>query len=93
VEILKQPQYQPMAVENQVAAIYAVTNGFIDDVDVEKVRQWELGFHDYLSTHTADVLDGIRTEAQLTDDVKARLEEAIKAWNEAFAAELAGASA
>jgi F-type H+-transporting ATPase subunit alpha len=93
VEILKQPQYQPMAVENQVAAIYAVTNGFLDDVEVGDVRKWELGFHDYLSTHAADVLEGLRTEKQLTDEIKGKLEAAIEGWNEGFAAEHAGASA
>ena len=44
VEILKQPQYQPMPVENQVAIIYAVTNGFLDDVPVPQVRKWERDF-------------------------------------------------
>ena len=42
VELLKQPQYEPMAVENQIAVIYAVTNGYLDAVDVEQVRQWEV---------------------------------------------------
>jgi F-type H+-transporting ATPase subunit alpha len=82
-----------MAVENQVAAIYAVTNGFLDDVEVGDVRKWELGFHDYLSTHAADVLEGLRTEKQLTDEIKGKLEAAIEGWNEGFAAEHAGASA
>jgi F-type H+-transporting ATPase subunit alpha len=93
VEILKQPQYQPMAVEQQVAAIYAVTNGFLDTVAVGDVRKWELGFYDHLSTHAAEVLEGLRTEKQLTDEIKGKLEAAIEGWNEAFAAEHAGASA
>jgi F-type H+-transporting ATPase subunit alpha len=93
VEVLKQPQYQPMPVENQVAAIYAVTNGFIDDVPVEAVRKWELGFYEYLSTHAPEVLDGIRTQKQLTDEIREKLEGAIAAWNEAFSAEFAGATA
>src|SRR5687767_13333967 len=47
VELLKQPQYQPMPVENQVAVIYAVTNGHLDQIPVERVKPWERGFHEY----------------------------------------------
>jgi F-type H+-transporting ATPase subunit alpha len=93
VEVLKQPQYQPMPVENQVAAIYAVTNGFLDHVEVGKVREWELGFHDYLATQAPEVLQAIRDEKQISDETKGKLEAAIGSWNESFSAELAGASA
>jgi F-type H+-transporting ATPase subunit alpha len=88
VEILKQPQYAPMAVENQVAVIFAVTKGHIDDVPVDKVREWEQGFHSHLSASHPEVLELIRTEKKLSDDVVAGLEGAIASWNEAFAAEL-----
>src|SRR5437773_4689154 len=49
VEVLKQGQYQPMPVEQQVTIIYAVTNGFLDDVEVPHIREWERGFHEYMS--------------------------------------------
>ncbi len=49
VEVLKQGQYQPMPVEQQVMIIYAVTNGFIDDVPVANVREWESGFHEFMA--------------------------------------------
>ncbi|HSM04072.1 MAG TPA: F0F1 ATP synthase subunit alpha [Longimicrobiales bacterium] len=88
VEILKQPQYQPMPVENQVAAIYAVTNGLLDEVPVEKIRAWETGFHEYLRAHEADLLESIREGKVLSDEVKSGLESAIAEWNKAFAAEL-----
>ncbi len=96
VEVLKQPQYQPMPVENQVATIYAVTNGFLDEIPVDKVRQWELGFHRHLDAHGADTLRMIRDEKVLSDEVKSGLEAAIEEYNKVFAAEraqLAGASA
>jgi F-type H+-transporting ATPase subunit alpha len=99
VEILKQPQYAPMPVENQVAAIFAVTKGHIDDVPVDKVREWETGFHQHLKASHPDLLELIVREGKLTDEVVSGLETAIAAWNEAFAAELeesaepAGASA
>jgi F-type H+-transporting ATPase subunit alpha len=89
VEILKQPQYQPMPVENQVAVIYAVTNGLIDEVPVDKIRPWELGFHEHLRAQGADVLRRIREEKALSDEIKAGLEAAIEEWNKTFAAELA----
>ncbi len=94
VEMLKQPQYQPMAVEDQVAVIYAVTNGYLDTVPVDKVREWELGFHEHLRNHHQDIRDGIREGKVLTDEIVQKLVAAIGAYNDAFAAEhAAGASA
>src|SRR4029077_12903808 len=48
VEVLKQGQYQPMAVEQQVMIIFAVTNGHLDDVEIEDVRAWETGFQEHM---------------------------------------------
>ncbi|MFM8566460.1 MAG: F0F1 ATP synthase subunit alpha, partial [Gemmatimonadota bacterium] len=59
VEILKQGQYQPMPVEQQVMIIFAVTNGFIDDVEVAKVREWEAGFHAYMKAQFPNVGEAI----------------------------------
>ena len=87
VEMLKQPQYQPMAVENQVAVIYAVTNGLLDDIEVLKVRDWERGFHETMGAKHQDILDGIRTGGQLTDELTEQLVAAIEAFNASFMAE------
>ncbi|KPJ77424.1 MAG: ATP F0F1 synthase subunit alpha [Gemmatimonas sp. SG8_23] len=87
VEVLKQPQYQPMPVENQVAAIYAVTNGYLDDIDIERVRAWERGFHEAMAARYQDVLDGIREGGQLTDELTEQLVSAIESYNKTFAAE------
>jgi F-type H+-transporting ATPase subunit alpha len=84
VEILKQGQYEPMPVENQVAIIYAVTNGFLDDVVVEKVKDWEKDFHKYLGTSQKDVLELIVKEKELNDKVVAKLEKAIKEFKEIY---------
>ena len=54
VEVLKQGQYRPMGFEQQAMIIFAVTNGYIDDVDVAKVRDWEAGFHEYEGAVPAD---------------------------------------
>ena len=82
-----------MAVENQVAVIYAVSRGHLDDVPVDKVRTWERGFHEHLNVHHGAVLDLIRTGKVLSDDVGSGLEAAIAEWNEAFAAQHATAGA
>lgn len=87
VEMLKQPQYQPMAVENQVAVIYAVTNGFLDEVDIGGVGAWERGFHEHMAAMHQDVLDDVREGGELTEDVEKRLVAAIEEFNEAFGAE------
>ena len=87
VEMLKQPQYQPMAVENQVATIYAVTNGHLDRVDVDDVRRWERGFHEAMAARHQDVLDDIRTSGALSDELTQRLVAAIDGYNETFAAQ------
>ena len=58
VEVLKQPQYQPVPVEKQVAIIYAVTNGYLDDVEVKHIRQWERDFLEYLEASHPAMLDG-----------------------------------
>jgi F-type H+-transporting ATPase subunit alpha len=84
VEILKQPQYAPMAVEHQVAVIYAVTNGYLDQVPVERIRAWELGFHEHLSGQAPDVLEGIRTEKQLSEELTGKLVDAITAYNDVW---------
>ncbi|NTU66484.1 MAG: F0F1 ATP synthase subunit alpha [Candidatus Moranbacteria bacterium] len=84
VEILKQGQYEPMAVENQVAILYAVTNGFTDDVEVSKVRDWEKDFHKYLKSSKKEVLELIASKKELSEDVIAALEGAIKEFKEVY---------
>jgi F-type H+-transporting ATPase subunit alpha len=87
VEVLKQPQYAPVPVEEQVAIIYAVTNGHLDEVPVEQVRRWEQQFLAYLGASQGAVLEGIRTKKALTDDVTAALKGAITAFQPLFRAE------
>ena len=82
VEILKQNQYSPIAVENQVAVMFALINGFIDDVAVEKVLEWEEGFHKYLELNGQEVLTAIREKKELSDDVVADLNKIIGEYKE-----------
>jgi F-type H+-transporting ATPase subunit alpha len=88
VEVLKQGQYQPMSVENQVCVIFAATEGHLDKIEVGHLRRWEHGFHDFLGTQHEDVLSGIRDEKELTDDITAKLVAAIEEYNEIFTAEV-----
>jgi F-type H+-transporting ATPase subunit alpha len=80
VEILKQPQYVPQPVENQVLAIYTVTNGLADDIDVGRMAEFEAGLVDWFRTRHADLLATITEEGALPD------EEALRAGIEAFKA-------
>lgn len=77
VELLKQPQYEPFAVAHQVAILYALINGHIDDVDPASVREWEKGFLAYLSSTRHDVLDAITTEKIITKEIEQKLTQAI----------------
>ncbi len=77
VEILKQPQYQPMPFEHQAAIIYAVTNGLIDDVAIDAVRAWEDGFHRYLKASRSKMMDAMREKRALEPGIEAELKEAI----------------
>jgi F-type H+/Na+-transporting ATPase subunit alpha len=80
VEVLKQGQYQPMAVEQQVMIIYAVTNGFIDDVPTGQVREWERGFHAYMAASFPQVGEGIRSSKDLTKEIEADLRRGIEGY-------------
>ena len=93
VEILKQPQYQPIPVERQIVAIYAVTNGYLDDLDISEVRSWERGFLGFVESRFDDVLIGLRQEGKLTEDIEGRLRHSIEEYNEVFEAEAGRAGA
>jgi F-type H+-transporting ATPase subunit alpha len=80
VEVLKQGQYAPMTVDQQVMIIFAVTNGFLDDVSVAKLRDWEIGFHDYMKAQFPQVGDGIRNKHELSKDIEADLRRGIEAF-------------
>lgn len=84
IEILKQGQYEPMAVANQVAIIYAVSNGFLDDVAVDKINVWENDFHKYLNSSQKDLLSLIAEKKELSDDVVGKLEKAINEFKEVY---------
>jgi F-type H+-transporting ATPase subunit alpha len=85
VEILKQGQYSPMAVEQQVMVLYAVTNGHIDEVPTAQVRQWEQGYLQYMAAQAPQVGEKIRTERAISKDTEAELKRAIDAYKQVAA--------
>src|SRR5690606_4359423 len=80
VEILKQGQYAPMTVAQQVMIIFAVTNGLIDDVPVSAVREWERGFHTFMAREFPHVGDAITTEKVLSKDAESQLRIGVDAY-------------
>jgi F-type H+-transporting ATPase subunit alpha len=84
VELLKQPQYSPFPVEEQVVSIWAGTTGQLDDVPVEDIRRFESEFLDYLRRSYSGLLTSIRETKDLTDDNISTLKEAIDKFRRTF---------
>ena len=92
VEILKQPQYEPLPVERQVAMIYAGTNGYLDNIAVPEVRAFESELYKFIETRAPEVLRGIVEKKQLDDQLKGALDRAVKEFAGDFAARKAAAA-
>ncbi len=84
-ELLKQPQFSPMPVEEQVASIYAGTNGFIDSVDVGAVTRYEAAMLSFLRSDHPKILKKIRDTKALDDDTAAKLKDALTEFGKQFA--------
>jgi F-type H+-transporting ATPase subunit alpha len=83
-EIVKQPQYQPLAVEKQVAILYAATKGKLDDIPTPKVKEFEIGFYRFLDTEQPEILKELGETNKLTDELTAALDKALDAFRESF---------
>ena len=86
VELLKQPQYQPLPVEEQVSVIYAGGRGYMDDVPVSAVRKFEAEFLEFLRNAKADVLKDIREKKALDQEVEGKLKAALEEFKKGFRA-------
>ncbi len=84
VELLKQPQYSPFPVEEQVVSIWAGGNGYLDDVPVEDISRFETDFLDYLRRSHAGILQTIRESLALTEDTVTALKDAIEEFRKGF---------
>ncbi|NPV26700.1 MAG: F0F1 ATP synthase subunit alpha [Firmicutes bacterium] len=86
MEILKQGQYEPMPVEEQVVVIYTAVNGFLDDIEVEKVKAFEAEFLKFMRGTYPDILKAIATEGVISDATTAKLNKAIQEFKTIFVA-------
>ena len=85
-ELLKQPQFQPLTWVQQVAIIYAGTNGLLDEVEVKDIRAFEDGFYAYMAASASQVMADIEAKKALDDDIKKRLTAAINQYKQDFLA-------
>src|SRR5690606_26554589 len=84
-ELLKQPQYAPLTVEEQVVAIYAGTRGYLDGIPTAQVGRFEQEFLSYMHSKHQGLLDNIRTKKELSSDFEAELKGALEAFTKTFA--------
>jgi F-type H+-transporting ATPase subunit alpha len=85
-EVIKQPQYQPLPVEKQVAILYAATTGKLDDVPTPRVKEFETGFYRFLETEQPDILNQLGETKALSDELSKSLESALNSYRESFLA-------
>ncbi|MBA3877116.1 MAG: F0F1 ATP synthase subunit alpha [Anaerolinea sp.] len=85
-EVVKQPQYQPMPVEKQVAILYAATKGALDDIPTPRVKEFEVQLYRFLETERPSILDELGRTKTLSDDLATALDEALTAFRQSFLA-------
>jgi F-type H+/Na+-transporting ATPase subunit alpha len=84
-ELLKQPQFSPLKMEEQVAVIYAGVNGYLDPLPLNRVRAFEDGLLAQLRGRHADILDSIRSTKDLPGETEAKLKGVVEAFAKSFA--------
>jgi F-type H+-transporting ATPase subunit alpha len=82
-ELLKQPQYSPVSFEHEVEILFAVVNGFLDDVPVEKIRAFETGLYSYMDSNHPEIGAEINEKMILSDELTEKLKAAISAYKQA----------
>jgi F-type H+-transporting ATPase subunit alpha len=85
-EVIKQPQYQPLPVEKQVAILYAATTGKLDDIPTNRLKEFETQFYRFLETEQPDVLSQLGETKTLSDEIAGSLDSALDEFREAFLA-------
>ncbi|WPC42093.1 F0F1 ATP synthase subunit alpha [Clostridium sp. JS66] len=88
VEILKQPQYKPVPVEDQIMIMYAAVNNKLMDIEVESIKKFEKEFLEYMNTHHKEIGEEIITKKVLSDELKEKLSSAIEEFKKIFLAEV-----
>ncbi len=85
-EILKQPQYMPYSLANQVISLFAATNGFADVIPTEKIRNWEAALLRFMDTSYPEIGQDILERKQITADNEAKMRQAIQTFNSSWQA-------
>ena len=85
-EVIKQPQFQPLPVEKQVAILWVVTNGYLDDIPTPRVKDFEDGYYRFLETERSELLTSLADRKALDDEIVAGLKESTEAFKETFTA-------
>ena len=92
-ELLKQPQFHPLGWQQQVAILFAGTQGYLDDLPVADIRAFEVGLYKYLDNAQTALIEDLTKKKTLDDDLRSRLHAALKEYKANFQAELAAAKA
>ncbi|HIC48533.1 MAG TPA: F0F1 ATP synthase subunit alpha, partial [Dehalococcoidia bacterium] len=82
VEILKQGQNAPLPVEQQVSILFALNEGYLDDIEIDSVINWEQAFHSYMTSNHSDVLKSILEEGDISSDTEESLKSAIDSFKQ-----------
>jgi F-type H+-transporting ATPase subunit alpha len=82
MELLKQGQYQPMKLSDQIALIFAGTGGHADKIPADRVKEWQESYLRYFNSQYAALAENIATNKKMTDDVRAGLTEAVTTFNQ-----------
>jgi F-type H+-transporting ATPase subunit alpha len=92
-ELLKQGQYQPLEVERQIIVIFAGTEGYLDDLDVTEIHEFETLLYEHMESAHSGLVQELREKRQFTDELRQKLNDALKEFKERFAEKRAVAAA
>ena len=84
VELLKQPQYEPVSLENQVTLLYLASEGLLDDIDVSDVAEYEKAWNEYANSNVSDALGNIKKSGDLSEEDMAKIKKAAEDFNKIF---------
>ena len=83
-EVIKQPQYKPLSVANQVSILYAANNGYLDDVDNDLIPKFKTDWFEYFSANCSETIENLNEGSALTDDIKADLDKNLTSFKTSF---------
>ncbi len=84
MEVLKQPQYRPQSVEQQIIILYAVTNKYLKNIEVSKIHDFEIGLHKYMETNTPEIVAELNRTKTLSDELEGKLKDTLNKYIQVF---------